>query len=175
MRSSPGVTAYELLPKGYSADGASYDDEAVTSVRSIRESSSWSQRFSGWRGGVAACIAISALVLFLNAVLAIVAAVRWDKADGLAAAFTGDCGVAARWTTAIHLVINLLSSLLLGASNYCMQRLVAPTRQEIDDAHAQKRWLDIGIPSIRNVSSINARRVVIWTLLALSSVPLHFL
>jgi hypothetical protein len=55
-----------------------------------------------------------------------------------------------------------------------MQRLVAPTRKEIDDAHAKRKWLDIGIPSVRNLTLINKTRVFLWLLLGLSSVPLHF-
>lgn len=89
--------------------------------------------------------------------------------------FTGDCTISGRSTKAIHLIINLLSSLLLGASNYCMQRLVAPTRKEIDLAHAQNKFLDISVPSTRNLLLISKHRVTVWILLALSSMPLHFL
>ncbi|KAJ4357542.1 uncharacterized protein N0V89_002118 [Didymosphaeria variabile] len=55
-----------------------------------------------------------------------------------------------------------------------MQRLVAPTRKEIDDAHSTRKWLDIGMPSVRNLASISKVRMVIWVLLGLSSIPLHF-
>lgn len=136
---------------------------------------SWTARFSGWRGGVLASIVVTAFVLLLNVILVIVATTVWDPKDGIATAFTGDCTKAARWTTALHLLINLLGSLLLGASNYCMQRLVAPTRKEIDEAHAKRKWLDIGVPSIRNLSSINKGRVGLWILLGLSSLPLHLM
>lgn len=75
----------------------------------------------------------------------------------------------------LHLAINLLSTLLLGASNYTMQCLSAPTRDEINKAHQQRISLDIGIPSIRNLRRISWNRIVLWWLLALSSVSLHFL
>lgn len=140
----------------------------------IRAKNSWRTRFSGWRGGVVASITVSVLVLLLNVTLAIAAATRWQPVGNIATAFTGDCTTVTRWTTAAHLGINLLSSLLLGASNYCMQRLVAPTRKEVDKAHAQRKWLDIGIPSTRNLTSISKRRLILWILLALSSIPLHF-
>src|SRR4051812_17828327 len=90
-------------------------------------------------------------------------------------AFTGDCDKVARMTTALHLLINILSTLLLGASNFCMQRLVSPTRREVDVCHGKKKWLDIGMPSVRNLFSISKGRTAIWFLLALSSAPLHFL
>jgi len=55
-----------------------------------------------------------------------------------------------------------------------MQRLAAPTRAEVDDAHAKKKWVDIGIPSIKNLLFIEKERVILWLLLGLSSLPLHF-
>lgn len=142
---------------------------------SFQRATSWRSRFSGWRGGALACIAISTFVLVLNIVLAILTATTWTTTEGVSTAFMGDCTVAARTTTALHLLINLLSSLLLGASNYCMQRLVAPTRKEIDIAHLKKKWLDVGVPSVRNLVSISTRRLAIWLLLGLTSMPLHFL
>ncbi|KAF2271131.1 hypothetical protein CC78DRAFT_12199 [Lojkania enalia] len=131
-------------------------------------------RFTGWRGGVLLAIIIASAVFFLNLLFLIISNTVWPRENGIATAFTGDCGTAGRWTTAIHLVVNLLSSLLLGASNYCMQRLAAPTRKEVDEAHAKKKWLDIGLPSVRNLAYINIWRTILWVLLALSSVPLHF-
>lgn len=56
-----------------------------------------------------------------------------------------------------------------------MQLLVSPTRREVNKAHNKGRWLDIGVPSIRNLRSISPIRVVIWVVLGLSSLPLHFL
>lgn len=146
---------------------------------SDRSLQSWRPRFSGWRGGVVISIGITLLVLVLNVVVAILAATTWSEDEEtdsakVVTAFSGDCKYVTRVTTALHLVVNLLSSLLLGASNYCMQRLVAPTRKEIDVAHARRQYLDIGIPSMRNLGSISRARMLLWTLLALSSVPLHF-
>ena len=57
----------------------------------------------------------------------------------------------------------------------CMQLLLAPTRTQIDNAHKNRRWLDIGIPSVHNFRYISVWHKVTWLLLALSSLPLHFL
>jgi hypothetical protein len=89
--------------------------------------------------------------------------------------FRGDCQEASKLNSAIHVLINFLSTLLLGASNLCMQLLAAPTRREVDQAHEKFLWLDIGIPSIRNIRHISKQRQVVWWMLALSSLPLHFL
>ncbi|KAK1977013.1 hypothetical protein LZ30DRAFT_602218 [Colletotrichum cereale] len=85
------------------------------------------------------------------------------------------CSKIKRWNTAIHVVINIISTILLSGSNYCMQCLIAPTRPEIDQAHSQLKWLDIGVPSIRNFGRISNKRKILWLLLATSSFPLHLL
>jgi hypothetical protein len=73
------------------------------------------------------------------------------------------------------LLINALSTILLSASNYTMQCLSAPTRSEVDDAHSTGKWLDIGVPSVRNLGRIARKRVILWWLLGASSLPLHLL
>jgi hypothetical protein len=95
--------------------------------------------------------------------------------DGILNLYTGSCDVVKQTDTIVHVIINILSTLLLGASNGCLQLLVAPTRAEIDSAHEKQIWLDIGVPSFRNLRYISRMRVCLWSLLALSSIPLHFL
>lgn len=75
----------------------------------------------------------------------------------------------------LHFAINVLSTLLLGASNYTMQCLTSPTREEIDRAHSRHVWLDIGIPSVRNLRNVARYRINLWWLLAVFGVPLHLL
>lgn len=48
-----------------------------------------------------------------------------------------DCHKVSSLSTWLHLLINALSSLLMGASNLCMQLLAAPTRGEVDEAHPE--------------------------------------
>lgn len=54
-----------------------------------------------------------------------------------------------------------------------MQRLCAPSRQDIDQAHLNGRHLDIGAQSLRNLANIGPKRTIIWLLLGASSFPLH--
>lgn len=77
--------------------------------------------------------------------------------SGRATLYQGDCSKVHRVNTAIHLYINFSSTLLLAASNFSMQCLSAPTRRDIDRAHAKKIWLDIGIPSFRNIPYIKKK------------------
>lgn len=89
--------------------------------------------------------------------------------------YQGDCNkvkTANRW---FHLCINIVSTMLLGSSNYCAQILAAPTREEVDKAHAKGEWLDIGIQSFRNLRRIAKRRTATWAFLMLSSALLHLM
>ena len=87
----------------------------------------------------------------------------------------GSCDKTKKITLWVDLAINILSTILLSASNNCTQLLSAPTREDIDKAHAKRRWLDIGVPSVRNLSLIPRWRVILWALLFLSSIPFHLL
>lgn len=89
--------------------------------------------------------------------------------------FRGSCRGAEAVVMGAHLAINVLSTLLLGASNYCMQIVSAPTRRDIDRMHAKGRVLDVGINSAWNVLAFDVRRKVIWVLLLLNSTPMHLM
>jgi hypothetical protein len=75
-------------------------------------------RYSDFRGGVFASMIVTTVVLSLSGILAIVAATTWRARDSIATAFTGSSTTAARWTRGLHLLINLLSNVLPGASNH---------------------------------------------------------
>ncbi|KAF1961574.1 hypothetical protein CC80DRAFT_391766, partial [Byssothecium circinans] len=96
---------------------------------------------------------------------------------GLGTLLEGSC-TRIDWANKIaHGVINILSTLLLSLSNYCMQLLASPTRLDIDVAHRRHQWVEVGIPSWRNVwkGHISVSRIIFWILLAITSVPLHLL
>ncbi|PWW79641.1 hypothetical protein C7212DRAFT_341907 [Tuber magnatum] len=59
--------------------------------------------------------------------------------------------------------------------NYTQQCLAAPTRSEIDTAHARRRWVDIGVPSVRNLFRIKWQRTLLWIAIGVTSIPLHLL
>ncbi len=124
--------------------------------------------------GITLCAATAGTVFLINLILTVWATSTYGlKNGGLGTIQKGSCKETARLSLWLHLVINALSTFLLGASNYSMQCLASPTREEVDRAHHQNKWLDIGIPSVRNLSRIARHRIVLWWLLAVSSVPLH--
>jgi hypothetical protein len=113
------------------------------------------------------------VVFLINLVITIWGS--WNPKSGGDAGilYTGDCEKVRQLNVGIHVLINILSTVLLSGSNYCMQCLSAPTRKEIDEAHAKGVWLDVGIPSVRNLDMIKTQRFVLWLLLGFSSLPLH--
>jgi hypothetical protein len=139
--------------------------------------SSWRTRhLKGWRFGVLNGAALATTVLILNLAVTIAAFRRQHNDNsGRRLLFEGDCAKAEQLNVVAHLLINAMSTILLSASNYGMQCLSAPTRSEIDVAHAKKRWLDVGVLSVRNIKSINPKRAILWACLGLSSFPLHLL
>ncbi|KAJ6130299.1 hypothetical protein N7512_003079 [Penicillium capsulatum] len=146
----------------------------------IDESADSTQPKCDWISGVYLCAKGSVVVLLLNLILIAVAAGLSNKYAGhgfasRSAFYRGSCTVTKRWNIALHLIVNGLSTCILAASNYCMQSLVAPTREEIDDSHARRRWLDIGGASIRNLGVIGPYRLILWLVLLLTATPFHLL
>jgi len=93
--------------------------------------------------------------------------------NGLGTMFKGSCEKTKTLSLWLHLVINGLSTVLLSASNYTIQCLISPARSDIDATHSKGRWLDIGVPSLRNVGRLPWVQKVLWATLWISSVPLH--
>lgn len=87
----------------------------------------------------------------------------------------GDCDKISLLNTFLHLLLNIASSLIIASSNFVMQVLNSPTRAEVDRAHVRKIWLEIGVPSLRNVLNVSPYKSLTWALFGLSSVPIHLL
>ncbi|KAI4954388.1 hypothetical protein J4E91_002101 [Alternaria rosae] len=130
-----------------------------------------SKFITGWRFGVINC-AVAALIVF---VINLIATITWASNADSGVLFKGNCDRARKLNSVLHIIINVLSTILLSSSNYVMQCLSAPTRKEVDIAHAQAQWLDVGVLSVRNLYRISKKRVFLWSALALSSLPLHLL
>ena len=115
---------------------------------------------SGWRVG--ALVSLVGVLLVFTCNLALFLFVRskhGTQSDGsIGTLFEGGCDRTRRLNTWVHLFVNVLSTLLLGASNYCMQILSAPTRDELIRAHGRRTWLHIGVPSLRNLRHIGLDR-----------------
>lgn len=137
-------------------------------------SKAWNQRFPGWRGGVVLFSILAAVILLVNLSALIYAATHLEEKP-FATIAMGTYQNMSQLTTYLQCGITLLSTALLAGSNYCMQCLTSPTREEIDTAHARGEYLDIGVMSWRNVARCRKRRKWLLTVLGLSSVALHAL
>lgn len=131
-------------------------------------------------------ILLIGIIFTANLGLTIFAIVHYESQNGVGTIYEGDCNKVKTLDQWLHLLINFLGTGMLSASNYCMQLQAAPTRQDIDRAHeaeayrrdpnhSEGRWLDIGVPSLRNLRYISNWRRVGWVLLAISSIPIHLM
>lgn len=164
-------------PPPYGKSGENTDVETLPTERD----SISTQREKQWINGVYLCAKAGAVVFIINLTFIGIAAglaSRFPDNESFgnsAVIYRGDCGISKRWDTALHMIINVLSTCILAASNYCMQTLVAPTREEIDSHHAVWKWLDIGSASVKNLFAIEKYRLVLWLVLMLTATPFHLM
>ncbi|KAL4861550.1 hypothetical protein BDV12DRAFT_64372 [Aspergillus spectabilis] len=161
---------YELVPLRRSNDSAIKVDVDGDMMNESKKASGWP--FGGWKGTLYLGSITSFTVLILNLFMILWASLRHAE-HGQAVLYSGNCDRVKEISTGIHFLINILSTFLLSASNFAMQCLSAPTRRDVDRAHATKKWLDIGVPSVRNLWRIPKARLILWLCLVWTSVPLH--
>ncbi|KAF2850823.1 hypothetical protein T440DRAFT_530336, partial [Plenodomus tracheiphilus IPT5] len=134
---------------------------------------------SGWRIGALASLTGATSVLLLNVIVYVWVTKNPGliKSDDLIGTLLqGSYEKVRRLNIWVHLLVNILSTLLLCGSNYCMQVFIAPNRSDLDHAHAKRIWLHIGeIPSLHNLAHIAPKCSQLWVLLMLSSLPIHLL
>ncbi|KAF5344560.1 hypothetical protein D9757_014882 [Collybiopsis confluens] len=147
--------------------GSNLFEDGIGTVKSIKSRLPTGWRFGAWLATFQACF-----VLLANIIILIWSATK-SGGSAIGVVFQGDCDKVDQYSIVIHLVINILSTVLLGASNYIMQTLCAPTRDEVDSAHEKGIWLDIGLQSIRNLRYTSRVKRRLWIALSISSIPLH--
>jgi hypothetical protein len=121
-------------------------------------------------------LGIDTVVFLINFIAIIVMLTKYPLSPGkVSTLYTGDCNIIKIADSGLHVLINVLSTLALAAANGCFQLTISPTRGEVYQAHCKQKWLDIGVPSLRNLRHIKRRRVGVCCLLGLSAFPIHFL
>ncbi|KAK1148791.1 hypothetical protein N8T08_008676 [Aspergillus melleus] len=126
------------------------------------------------------CITSASIVVGINIILTIIAfSIGYSKysPSGFVTVplYIGSCTLSKNWSIGLHLLINALGTAMLAASNYCAQYLAAPTREDVDQAHSQGSWMDIGIPSLRNIRKMKWQNKVLWIVLMVTSLPNHLI
>jgi len=130
----------------------------------------------GWRFGALSSCLLTGICLCINIIFTIYVTRKYPpEANGIGVFATRTCKEVLSATTKIHLGINVLATMLVAASNYNMQCMTAPSRRDIDLAHEQGKWLDIGIQSVRNLRYVPRWKAALWLALLLSTLPLHLL
>lgn len=140
-----------------------------------KRKSSKQRHFGGLKFSLRGFAVVAAVVLITNISWFFWAKKKYGISAGYGTIQRGDCAVAKRINTWLHLWINAMSTLLLMGSNAFMQTFSGPTREEVDRAHGQHRWLHIGALSFRNMRGIAKRKVLVCLVLAMSSIPFHLL
>lgn len=151
---------------------ASHDDveqmlghEGGWSVRSAR--GFWAS-LDGWRGGIAVHVAIAGVILLTTIIFFVIAMAL--EHGGKSRIFEGSCDAAQHLNFGLHVAINFFIVALLFGANYTFQVLSSPTRAEVELAHAGQKWLDIGIPSLRNFKFISKRRAALAAILLVAAI-----
>ncbi|KAI1419584.1 hypothetical protein F5Y12DRAFT_793488 [Xylaria sp. FL1777] len=72
-------------------------------------------------------------------------------------------------------LLTFICIILLASSNFFMQVLNAPSRDELDVAHRRGKWLEIGVSSMRNLFVVSKFKTWCWLGLSITSLPIHVL
>ncbi|KAI2623775.1 hypothetical protein GGS21DRAFT_541348 [Xylaria nigripes] len=128
---------------------------------------------TGWRGGVAYNILLAFLILVVDIVYLVMGATRTKGFSAQLAIYSGNCSTATRIKIGTSAAINVFGIVLLAGANYIFQVLISPTRDEISKAHDRKRWLDIGVPSLRNVAFISRPRAILGVIVLIIAIAMH--
>lgn len=131
------------------------------------------RHFTGWRGGIVYDTLLTFLILLVGIISLILVVTRTKVFSGQLAIFTGDCATATRINIGVHVVINVFTVVLLAGANYVFQILTSPTRREIAKAHDRKRWLDIGVSSLRNFMYVSRFRAVVGAVTLLVAIAIQ--
>ncbi|KAJ8119065.1 hypothetical protein OPT61_g53 [Boeremia exigua] len=113
--------------------------------------------------------------VFATVALAVMvwAVIHFPIEDDTGTIYTGSCRTVHYADGLWHVVLNVASTLFLGAGNYCMQVLVAPSRKDVDKAHKEGASMDIGIHCFRNVWRMSYTKRALWILLGVTSTTMH--
>lgn len=128
---------------------------------------------TGWRGGVALNMSLAFICLVVAIVVVIIAATTERLTGKPETIFEGKCGKARSVDLGLHALFNVFALFFIAGGNYVAQVLASPTRTEVASAHAKQRWLDIGIPSIRNLTGISKGRGLLCALVVLIVVAIQ--
>ena len=133
----------------------------------------------GWRVPILYGTILTFVVLLINAGILIGAAAA-KKSSSIVTAdalvlYAGSCQTSERLSIAVHLFINIFSTMIFMTSTACIQVILAPSREDVDECHMKGHWLHLGVINYRNFFRIPQKRGWLAGLLVVSSLLLHLL
>jgi len=132
--------------------------------------------FIGYKRGLMGYVIGVAITLLFNIIWLIWARVKHGvDSDGNGTIDRGDCGAMEKLDSDMHVVINVLSTIVLSASATFMGLAYSPSRKEVDAAHAKRKCLSVGALGFRNLWLISWKKGMMYLGLMLTSAPLHLL
>jgi hypothetical protein len=131
------------------------------------------RHFTGWRGGVVYNSLLTFLILVVSVVGLILVVIRTRQFSSQLAIYSGNCTTATQINIGIHVVISALTMALLAGASYVFQVLMSPTRREIATAHDRKRWLDIGVSSLRNFVHVSGFRAAMGAITLVAALAIQ--
>ncbi|KAL2129970.1 hypothetical protein VTI74DRAFT_7059 [Chaetomium olivicolor] len=142
--------------------GSEQAEEGVREKAAGRKNGGSRRLVVGWR----AAVAMNVLVMFLTLIVGFVSLVVAISGVSLpgAAIFVGSCAAARGVDLGLHAVTSVFAVVMVAGANYTFQVLSSPTREEVTAAHEKRDWLDIGVPSLRNLGKIKAGRAALAVL-----------
>ena len=152
--------------------GESHDDDEnrhILSGSREKPERGWRRFIVGWRGGVALNVLLSFLMLAVAVVGLVFGIARGLDTAGQSLLFSGSCETASTISWSLHAVISVMVVVTVVGGNYVFQVLSSPTREEVDMARSKRKWLDVGVPSFRNLAHIDARRAAMAVVILLAA------
>lgn len=151
----------------YTVIGTSEDGDSTTKSSTVKKQ---------WATGIRLSAYANAAVLLINIVLTIVGASYGNQFSSvLVSMYQGNCAHTKRVASGLHIMINILGTILVATSSYCCQLLMAPARQDIDNAHAHRVWLPVGTFNIKMLTLLPRHRKLMWYLMFGTSIAIQLM
>lgn len=129
----------------------------------------WRRCSHGWRSGVLLNVMLAFVIFLVSIISMIIAALKGATVEETEI-FTGSCTTATHMNWGLHGLIAALVVTNVAGACYVFQVLSSPTRGEVSAAHYVKKWLDVGVPSVRNFAHIDKSRVFLSLVLLMVAV-----
>lgn len=136
----------------------------------------WTRLHPSLRSGYKWCLTLVGSVWLLCLVFTIWTVANHESGDGLVFTLqTGSRSAVRRSNLWVHLLINTVASSVYAVSSYVMQKLAAPTRADIDNAHREGASVKVGSLAVTNFALLSKKKFAVFALLWSSSLPIHLM